>query len=268
MKQEIIKLCPNKPGVTLTSYLFEHKNNKAPAMLVLPGGGYAGICADREGEPIAVAFSALGFKCFVLHYSVGAAAKFPAPLVEASLAMHYIKANAAKYGIDPERVFVVGFSAGGHLAGALGTMWHKVWREEKLDMPEGANRPCGMILSYPVACYFEGTHLETFGNAIGKESFTEDEAARVSLDKQVDADTVPAFLWHTVDDELVSVENTLRLASALCRQGVYTELHVFPHGPHGEATANEVTCGFGLGECDARIERWPQLVREWAKTVK
>ena len=230
-------------------------------------GGYGGICADREGEPIAVSFSALGFRCFVLHYSVLEKAKFPAPLVEASVAMHHIKSHAEEYGVDPDRVFVVGFSAGGHLAGALGTMWHKVWKNEGLDMPEGANRPCGMILSYPVACYFDGTHYGTFQNAMGKVDFTEDEVASISLDKQVDADTVPAFLWHTVDDELVDVENTLRLATALCRQGVYTEVHVFPHGPHGEATADEVTCSIPPFECNPRIARWPRLADEWMRTL-
>ncbi|MBQ9735392.1 MAG: alpha/beta hydrolase [Clostridia bacterium] len=266
MKEEIIHLFKDKPEVYLKAYETPFADPFADALLILPGGGYGFVSMDREGDPMAVAFSALGFRTFVLNYSVLEGARFPAPLVEASVAMHYIKANAKKYGIDPERVFVLGFSAGGHLAASLGTLWRRVWREEKLDMPEGANRPAGMILSYPVISWFEGTHKGTFYHAMGREDFTEEEIAAISLDQQVSEETCPAFLWHTADDPGVSVENSLKMASALAKAGIYHEMHIFPHGGHGLATATRVTVG--VAESDPRIARWPALAAEWMKTVK
>ena len=267
MTEKIIDLIENRPDVYLKAYDTPFARRDADALLILPGGGYGFVSMDREGDPMAVAFSALGYRTFVLNYSVCERAKFPAPLVEASLAMHYIKSHAEEYGINPDRVFVLGFSAGGHLAASLGTLWRKVWQTEKLDMPEGANRPCGMILSYPVISWFEGTHKGTFYNAMGRENFTEEEVAPLCLDRQVSEDTCPAFIWHTANDGAVGVENALKMATALTRAGIYHELHIFPQGPHGLATASPVTVPEDE-YCDKRIARWPALAAEWMQTVK
>lgn len=107
----------------ITAYIADVKNPVRDAMLVIPGGGYGCVCSDREGEPIALAFVARGMNAFVLHYTVKPPHKYSA-LAEASLAVAHIKENAEEYSINPERVFVSGFSAGGHLAGSLGTLWH------------------------------------------------------------------------------------------------------------------------------------------------
>ena len=102
MIHEVIHLCPDEPHVTLTTYLYDTKIEKSDAILVIPGGGYGGVCADREGEDVSLAFSVLGFKAFVLRYSVKEKAEFPRPLIEASLAMAHIRENAEKYGINPD----------------------------------------------------------------------------------------------------------------------------------------------------------------------
>ena len=128
MKTEVINLCPEKSNATLTTYIAndEPELMMPPriALLICPGGGYHWL-SDREAEPIAKTFFGAGMNCFVLRYSLNEKACFPQPLVEASLAMKHIRENAEKYNIDPERVFVIGFSAGGHLAASLGTLWHK-----------------------------------------------------------------------------------------------------------------------------------------------
>lgn len=261
-------LCPSRPWVTLSAYLSYSRDRRADAILICPGGGYGNVCDGHEGDAVAIAFAARGFRTFVLNYSVGENAKFPTPLVDASLAICHIKDHAEEYGVDPERVFVMGFSAGGHLAGALGTLWHKDWLNRELSVPYGYNRPAGMILSYPVISYFPETHLGTFQRAFGTDTPTEEMANELSLDKQVDAEhTVPAFLWHTMDDSCVHVENAIRMISALRRHHVYVEAHLFPHGPHGMSTADKVIAGDEEVSNNARVAQWVDLAASFMRTL-
>ena len=266
MKHEVIHLCPDDENITLTSFIQITKEEKTDALLVIPGGGYSQVCSDREGENICITFAALGMKCFWLNYSTKEKSKFPRPLYEASLAMIYIKEHAEEYGIDPERIFVVGFSAGGHLAASLGTLWHLPELNEMLGKPYGMNRPCGMILSYPVLCYFETTHMGTFRNAMGTQTPSEADIERVSLERHVDEKTVPAFIWHTADDPGVDVRNSIMYMNALAKNKIYFESHIYPHGPHGMALANSTT-HIREGFTDNRIAEWPRLAREWMKTI-
>ena len=206
-----------------------------PAMLVIPGGGYACVCAEREGNLIAEAFLARGFNCFVLTYTVGGGAKFPQQLTEASLAMEYIRNNATELHVNPERVYCVGFSAGGHLAGSLGTMWHKI------DM-NGINRPNGMVLCYPVLTATEGVcHEGSFLNLLGKETLTPEDRETYAIEKNIDSRTCPAFLMHTADDAVVPVESTIYAAAALSREKIPFEVHIYPHAPHGVALGTELS---------------------------
>ena len=262
-----INLKESDPDITLTAYLPFSNDNFADALLICPGGAYRDVCDGHEGEAIAMAFSARGFRCFVLRYSVMEKAKFPTPLIDASLAMAHIKDHAEEYGINPERVFVIGFSAGGHLAGSLGTLWHKDWLNAHLDMPFGKNKPKGMILSYPVLSYFEETNLTTFRYLVGEEP-NEENTKEYSLDLHVDAEhTVPAFLWHTVDDPGVHVENTLRMISALRKHNVHTEAHLYPHGNHGVGTADSVVYGADALKLDQRIKNWVDLAADFMRTL-
>src|SRR5574344_1329935 len=142
---EKFSLSETNPAVTLTAYISGEINNASrPAVLICPGGGYR-ICAFLEGEPYALEFCAKGYNCFVLGYSVMGAARFPTQLIEASLAMKFIRDNAEKYKTDKDRVFVIGSSAGGHLAAMLGTMWNDKLFTDAIDMPKGYNRPTGML---------------------------------------------------------------------------------------------------------------------------
>lgn len=263
-----INLCPSRPWVTLSAYLSYSLDTRADALLVCPGGGYGRVCDGHEGEAIAFSFAVRGFRTFVLNYSVGENAKFPTPLVDASLAIAHIKDHAEEYGIDPDRVFVIGFSAGGHLAASLGTLWHKDWLNRELNIPYGYNKPTAMILSYPVLSYFPETHMGTFKHALGTEVPTEEAANEISLDKQVDGEhTVPAFIWHTMDDELVHVENSLRMLSSLRAHNVYAEAHLFPHGSHGMGTADRLVFGDYITQIDQRIARWVDLAADFIRTL-
>ena len=149
MKNITVNLDPNNPHVKLDTYVSDVSFPKRPAMLVIPGGGYSCVCSDREGEPIALAFTARGMNAFVLHYTVKPADPYK-PLSDASLAMKWIREHAEELSVIPEKIYVVGFSAGGHLAATLGTMWNDEHLNEMTGIKFGVNRPAGMILCYPV----------------------------------------------------------------------------------------------------------------------
>ncbi len=206
---------------------------KKPAILILPGGGY-GFTSPREAEPVALRFAAQGYAPFVLHYSCAPCA-FPTALREAAMAMSYIRETAEAFEVDPDMVAAMGFSAGGHLCGTLGTLY---------DCPEVTAlglkqriRPDALGLCYPVAVAWGRTHEGTFQNISGG-----DEALRrrLSLEKLVRPDMPPVFLWHTRDDASVPCRNSLILSQALEEAGVDFALHIYRQGRHGLSTADQM----------------------------
>ena len=202
-----------------------------PALLILPGGGYA-YCSPREAEPVALRFAAAGYAVFALNYSC-APLRWPTALREAALAMRYIRQNAATLEANPRMVAALGFSAGGHLCGTLGTLYDA---PELADIgPAALLRPDALVLCYPVAVSHGRTHAESFQNLCGDDAAL---AARLSLDALVRHDMPPVFLWHTRDDGAVPCRNSLELARALEQNGVDFALHVYRHGPHGLSTAD------------------------------
>ena len=223
-----------------------------PAVLILPGGGY-GFCSDREAEPVALAFLAAGCTAAVLRYSV-APAQHPTQLHEAAAAMAYLREHADTYHIDPARVFVCGFSAGGHLAAMLGCLWH--------ETPQGElARPTGMILSYPVISGGEYAHRGSFENLTGgNAALTE----ALSMEKRVDERTAPAFIWTTADDGAVPAMNSILMAQALAEQGISYALHIFPHGAHGLSMVDELTAPAGCATMvNSQVAQWFPLAVEW-----
>lgn len=250
--------------------IFVPEKNKGfvrDAILVIPGGGYIGLCDDREGEPIALEFVQKGLAAFVLHYSVGEYAKFPRPLIEASLAMKHIKDNAEEYNINPDRVFVTGFSAGGHLTVSLGTMWHIKEIYDEIDMPFGYNKPLGILPIYPVVSANVPTHMRSFQNITGNENPTKEELLKYSLDERVDEKSAPAFICHTSTDKVVSVFNSLCLANAYARQNIPFELHVFKEAPHGVALGNKITEYENSAWVNPSCEMWTTLAVMWMKGI-
>ena len=232
---------------------------------VNPGGGCGGGGSDREGEPIGLAFMSHGYNAFVLQYNVARTKTYPAQLIQASLAMAHIRDHAEEYGIDPEKVFVTGFSAGGHLAGSLGTMWHRQCVYDATGMEYGKNRPNGMILVYPVVTgTAEFTHLGSFQNLLGKDDPTADELRNVSLEAAVDEKSVPLFLIHTSNDQIVDIRHALLLADAYKRAGLAFEMHIYPDAPHGIALGNDITrCG-NPKYSDPAMAKWVEHAVYWA----
>ena len=256
--------------ITLTAYIAGATPDVPPslkrkAVLICPGGSYR-YCSNTEGEPVALAYLAAGFNTFVLDYSVTSAneegKKFPGQLIEAAMAMKFIKDNAEKFHIDPEYVFVCGFSAGGHLAASLGTLYNSEYVKPALDMPENYARPAGMILAYPVITSGKYTHAESIKNILHEGAENEEARRAVSLERRVDENTVPAFIWHTRTDALVPVENSLLLATALAENGIPFELHVYPDGPHGLSLANSV-----VGRVNDTAAQWFSESVRWMNSI-
>ena len=268
MIRETVKLMPGRDEVYLDYYGNDDRSEIADAMLVIPGGGYGAVCSDREGEPIALSYLTKGINAFVLHYSVGGEINDPLdPLTEASLAMLHIRANAQKYNIDPARVFAVGFSAGGHLAGSLGTLWNDAELQARLPEAGDGNRPTGVVLCYPVISSSNIGHMGSFSNLLRSQAPDAAALERFSLEKHVGAHTSPAFIMHTYDDDLVPVENSLLMAQAYAQAHRPFEMHIYPHGPHGIALANKVTWGGNPDMVCPAAARWVSDSVEWMKTV-
>ncbi|MDI4647101.1 alpha/beta hydrolase [Cohnella hashimotonis] len=229
-------------GVTLTAYLLDESAEMPnvavrPAILICPGGGYRG-CSDREAEPIAMAFLAEGYNAFVLRYSLNENAAFPRPLNDAEEAIERIRSNSGEWGVDPERVAACGFSAGGHLAAALGTM--------------GSMRPNALILGYPCI-------LSSMSGIL--------PAPIPDVSQAVDGLTPPTFLFHTYSDSLVPVNNALAFASALEHAKVPFEMHVFQNGAHGLSLAKASTSGGSRYMKDTDAAKWFALCIAWLKNV-
>lgn len=212
------------------------------AILVIPGGGYGGLCTATEGEPVALAFIPHGFNAFVLKYSVAGEKTFPAQLIQASKAIKHIRDNAQNYGINKDEIYVVGFSAGGHLAATVATMWNKKEIYDEIDMPYGYNKPKGVMLVYPVvSAVSEYTHKRSFNNLLGTENPTGEQLNEVSIELNVTEDACPAYIVHSANDTCVPVENSLMLAAKYSKHNIPFELHIYPEGEHAFALGNKIT---------------------------
>ena len=264
MTYDKIYLREGHPDVFLETYIAEPVGaKKRKAILVIPGGGYGGVCADREGEPIAMAFMPYGYNGFVLHYTVGRKEPYPAQLREVTLAIKHIKDNAENYNINPDEVFTVGFSAGGHLSATIGTQWKHPAVYEAMDMPYGYNKPKGTMLIYPVI----DNHDFSFHFLLCNDHPTEEQLDQVRLSKHVDADTCPTFIMHTSNDQEVNIQNSLNFAQALGKAGHKFEMHIYPDAPHGIALGNDITeCAFP-GWRNGAIAEWVRLAAKWAETL-
>ncbi|MBX3274490.1 MAG: alpha/beta hydrolase [Sandaracinaceae bacterium] len=247
-----LALWPSPPAGEAEPWLepfFVETDAPRPAVLVLPGGGYRRLMTEKEGSRVAARFAAAGWHAFVLHYRV-APSRFPAPLHDAWRALALVRERAAAWRVDPGRVAACGFSAGAHLAGAAGIL---------AGSPSDAARPDALILGYPVVSALDiATEHGSFEALLGP-SATAEALAAVSLERHVDARTPPTFLWHTAEDAVVPVENSLRLAAALSRHAVPFELHVYPRGVHGMGLADRAP------RLDPHVATWSGLAIEWLR---
>lgn len=253
--------------VNLTAYLVDPIDEcpaQAPrrgAVLVCPGGGYQ-MLAGREGEPVALRFAAAGFSAFVLRYSIGSHAAFPQSLMDAMRAMRLIRQNADDWGVDPDKLAVCGFSAGGHLAASLGTLWNAPDVLEQAGCTPADTQPNALILGYPVITSTACTHGGSIDTLLqGHEAGLR---PRLACENNVGPHTPPTFLFHTFMDDCVPVENALLFATALVKHDVPVELHIFENGGHGLALADAVTQK-GAWDVDADVADWMRLCVNWLR---
>lgn len=225
------------------------------AIIICPGGGYVRK-AHHEGEPVALWLNSIGISAFVLNYRVALSYRHPYPLMDVQRAIRYVRYYAAKWNIDPNRVGVLGFSAGGHLAATVGTHFDNGYADADDPIDRMSCRPDVMILCYPVITFGEYRHHGSMVSLIG-ENPPDELKNFLSNELHVTPDTPPTFLWHTADDQSVPVENSLLFAQALSRCGVPFELHIYPHGRHG----------LGLAVDDPHVRGWTELCTRWLKSL-
>ena len=235
-------------------------NWKRPCLVICPGGGY-GMVSQREGEPIAVHFLPDGYNVFVICYSV-APHRFPTQLREVAAVLELIYENADAWHCDTDRIAIMGFSAGGHLAAHYSNCY---------DIPEVRDvfpwsKPVqASILCYPVITADPAdAHLGSFRNLLGVETLTPEQVEKFSCDKRVTEHTPPTFLWHTAQDNAVPVANTLRYAQALNRYGIPASVHIYPAGWHGMATVDEQTLDHMPPEI-LPAQQWLSEARRWLR---
>ncbi|QCX34296.1 alpha/beta hydrolase [Caloramator sp. E03] len=297
MNLEVINLREDRP-VTLTSYIIDKSSEieweKRPAVVICPGGGFQ-MTSDREAEPIAVSFLGKGYNAFVLRYttgSMGVKKIYPEILYDLANAIIMIKNNAEKWNVDTERIAIIGFSAGGTLAAMYSVHWHREWLLSSLNVNSDILKVAAVILGYPTTDFelmlkiieeegdkslgfFDLTPKDIFYNKCslltGNDNFTNEQLKILSPINYIDDKTVPTFLWHTANDDLIDVENSLKYACKLASNNIPFELHIFEDGIHGLSLANKVTAAALYDDkrnnlhINPSVEKWTELMYTWLK---
>ena len=237
---------------TLTPYPADAAKKNGATMLILPGGGYGNL-AEHEGTGYAEWFAARGITAYVLKYRLGSNGyRHPIMLGDAARALRLVRSFARRDGLDPARIGVIGSSAGGHLASTLVTHFNAGKPDATDPVERESSRPDLGILCYPVISLVEFPHVGSRRNLLG-DNPTPDLVRHLSNELQVTKDTPPCFIWHTVEDKTVPVENALLFASALRRAGVPFSLHIYEKGAHG----------LGFGRSGREAPPWAEQLRHW-----
>lgn len=297
MKTETFYLHEGRTDVSLTTYLWSRSNelgaeSKRPAVLVCPGGGYLN-CSDREAEPVALRFAAMGYHAFVLRYSTYMMGRggfpdlskplalqpltaHPAPVREIGQAMLLIRQHAEEWAVDPDRIAVCGFSAGGHNAAMYATNWHREVVAGYFGVDKELLRPAAAILGYPLTDYvfmdeategndFDRGFFKTSNTAfLGTAHPTREQLTEVSPARLVDENTPPMFLWATSTDELVPVTHSLRMAQALSAHKIPYALHIFEQGKHGLSVGTQASAS-ALSQISDEVADWTRMAEIWLK---
>ena len=241
---------------TIEAFLPSNWRANGTAVVVFPGGGYGRLAVDHEGEQVARWLNSIGVAAFVVRYRLGPKYRHPTMLHDAQRAIRTVRARAQEWGIGPQRIGVIGFSAGGHLASTAGTHFEDGVPSASDRIDRVSSRPDFMMLIYPVITMQDSyTHRGSKNNLIG-EGAEPALAWLLSNETQVGPDTPATFLVHTTDDAAVPVENSLGFYGALRTAGVPVELHVYETGRHG----------FGLAPTNPVLSTWPRLAEAWMRS--
>lgn len=271
--QERIDLYPGQPQLKIAGgrkvddvphidhYTAPGDKRTGAAVLICPGGGYGHLAIGHEGKDIADFYTAQGYDAIVLHYRLNDAAqsgsRYPAQYNDVTNAMRLVKSKAAAWKLDPEKIGVIGFSAGGHLASTLTTMIIPGNPQAKNELEKWSSRPAFSILVYPVISMSASyRHNGSAVNLLGPNASAALKDS-LSTDKRVSAETPPTMLIHATDDKVVPVENSLSFYAALKKNNISASLHVYDHGGHG----------FGMAPKDPVLNSWPGLSITWIQDV-
>jgi acetyl esterase/lipase len=249
------KACEDIP--TLTVFEPHHGTENGSAVVILPGGAYAHLAANLEGRQFADWFTARGFRAFILSYRLASHGYLlPVPLLDARRAVQTVRARANDYQIYPNRIVIIGFSAGGHLAALASTQPIPGNPDAEDPIERVSSRPDYLVLGYPWigAISMDTSHL-SYCKMFNLMDKCEELKAAYSPDLFVTKDTPPTFWYHTFNDKTVPLEQGLRFYEALVKAGVPAEAHIFANGPHGT----------GLGRGDAALDQWPNLLENWLR---
>lgn len=243
----------DKPSITL--HLADPAKANGTAVIVCPGGGYGHLAMDHEGKQVAEWLNNLGVSAFVLKYRLGRRYKHPAPLQDAQRAIRIVRSRAKEFHVDPARIGIWGFSAGGHLASTAGTHFDDGKANAQDPVERAGSRPDFMILAYPViSLVTDYVHKGSRSNLLG-DPYEPALAEELSSELQVTARTPPTFLFHTDADTGVPAENSVLFYLALRKAKVPAEMHIYQDGKHG----------VGLAPSDPVLSTWPGRLQDWLK---
>ncbi len=247
--------CEDTPTLTIFEPHRGHGNGSA--VVVLPGGAYAHLAANLEGRQVADWFTARGFRAFVLSYRLSSSGYLlPVPLLDARRAVELVRARARDYQIDPNRIVMIGFSAGGHLAALAATQFVPGNPGAEDPIERASSRPDYLVLGYPwIGAISSDTSHLSYCKLFNVMDRCEELRTAYSPDLFVTKETPPTFLYHTFADQTVPVEQSMRFYQALVKAGVPAEAHIFANGPHGT----------GLGKADPALDQWPNLLEIWLR---
>ena len=294
MKCQTIFLREGRTDVTLTTYVLEDSPEtlggmRRPAVIVCPGGAYLS-CSDREGEPVAMQFAAMGYHAFVLRYGIyteGAGMFFPEPgtklepkehcihpnpIRDIARAMLEIRAHADEWLVDTDRIAVCGFSAGAHNSAMYATNWHKPLITEYFGRPMEDFRPAACILGYTLSDYIEMKNqadtdplfIPSNIALLGTATASDDLLTEVSPARNVTENCPPVFMWATSEDSLVPVQHTILMAKALADKNIPFEVHIYENGPHGLSTATQASAA-ALSNIRSDVATWLPMCDTWLK---
>jgi acetyl esterase/lipase len=239
---------------TLFPFVVPEGRGTGAAVIVCPGGGYHNLAMEKEGTDIARWLNSIGVTAFVLRYRLGPKYHHPIELGDAQRAIRTVRSHAADYRIHPDRIGIMGFSAGGHLASSAGTHFDAGNGAAADPIDRASSRPDFLILCYPVISFLNYSHQGSKLNLLG-ENPDPKLVETMSSEMAVTAQTPPTFLFHTNSDTVVPPENSVLFYMALRKAGVPAELHIYQNGPHG----------VGLASTDEALSNWPQRLATWLR---
>lgn len=299
MRTETIKLYENRDNVTLTAYVWDDSfemlaGAKRPAVLICPGGGYL-CCSEREAEPVALRFMGMGYHTFVLRYSVYSEGKpdgildfskkiepkemcqYPVQIRDVGKAMLMIHEHAEEWLIDMEKIALCGFSAGAHNVALYAMNWNKPVITDFFQETKEKFRPATVVLGYPLSDYTELLRkVDQMGNTdkqtllmscrilFGTEQPTEEQKKLASPAQLVTENTPPMFIWSTATDQMIPVQQSLRMANALADHEISFELHIFKEGQHGLSIATQAAASSKI-QMNEDVASWVEHVEKWLK---